>query len=86
MEQIKEQPPLPFLLPKKMEVEEDTWVPLVNSDPFVSSPRNLLATPTRHSHRAVTHHRHRVLRVQLAAAAVSVQEGCKVNGSNEASR
>ena len=54
MEQIEEQLPLPFLLPKKMEVEEDTWVLLVNSDPFVSSPRNLLATPTVPSPTAVT--------------------------------
>ena len=54
IEQIEEQPPLPFLLPKKMEVEEDTWVPLVNSDPFVSSPRNLLAMPTVPSPTAVT--------------------------------
>ena len=53
MEQIEEQLPLPFLLPKKMEVEEDTWVLLVNSDPFVPSPRNLLATPTLLSPTAV---------------------------------
>jgi hypothetical protein len=34
-------------------LKKDTWVLLVNSDPFVSSPRNLLATPTVPSPTAV---------------------------------